>query len=80
MIENIREYTAIELRKIRAEKNVTLEDVAKSIGIDKNTLSRYEKGNTSIQLDYLEKILDYYKIPFHIFFANNYANKHISEQ
>lgn len=76
MIDNIREYTATELRKIRAAKDLSLETVAKSIGIDKNTLSRYETGNTSIQLDFLDKILSFYEVPFAIFFENSYAKKH----
>ncbi len=69
-MENIRQFTAKGLRKLRAGKNVTLEEASKEIGIGKDTLSRYENNNCSMQLDVLEKILNYYRVPFNIFFKN----------
>lgn len=69
-MENIRQFTARELRKLRADRDVTLEEASKEIGIGKDTLSRYENNNCSMQLDVLERILNYYGVPFNIFFKD----------
>lgn len=69
-MENIRQFTARELRKLRADRDVTLEEASKEIGIGKDTLSRYENNNCSMQLDVLERILNYYGVSFNIFFKD----------
>lgn len=76
MIENIKEYTATQLRSLRAEKKCTLEEVAEMTGLDKNTISRYENGKNKMQLDVLDKLLSFYQIPYTIFFTRSYANNH----
>lgn len=76
MIDNIKEYTATQLRSLRAEKNYTIEEVAKITGLDKNTISRYENGKNKMQLDVLDKLLSCYEISYSIFFTRSYANNH----
>lgn len=76
MIENIKEFTARRLREIRAGKKLTLKEVANNVGIDVNTLSRYENGNYSMQLDVIEKLLNYYDVSYSIFFNIDYAKNH----
>ncbi len=71
-----RELIAEELRSIRARKKKSIEIVALESKVNKDTISRYENNLVSMQIDILEKLLDYYKIDFAIFFTNIYANKH----
>lgn len=67
---DIKEYTSAELRKLRSGLKQTQSQVAESIGINKDTLVRYENSNSNISLDILDKLLDYYGISFDIFFKN----------
>lgn len=68
MINNINDYTATQLRKLRAEKNITLMELAEKTRIDIGALIRYEKGLTSIKLDKLAILLNYYEVSFQTFF------------
>ena len=73
---DIKAYTSTELRKLRSGLKQTQSQVAESIGINKDTLVRYENSNSNISLDILDKLLDYYGVTFDIFFKNYNANKH----
>ena len=80
MRNTIKMYIADELRGLRAKANVTIVELSKSIGISKDTISRYENGSISINIDTLEKLLDYYNTDFDIFFKNVCANKHNAKE
>lgn len=71
MVNNINDYTATQLRKLRAEKNITLMELAEKTRIDIGALIRYEKGLTSIKLDKLAILLNYYEVSFQTFFNLN---------
>ncbi|MBO8461787.1 MAG: helix-turn-helix transcriptional regulator [Firmicutes bacterium] len=75
-----RKLVADKLRGIRAERNFSLEFVAKKSGVNKDTISRYENGIVSQQVDNLEKILNAYGVDFSIFFNNLYANSQNEEK
>ena len=75
-MENIKEYTATKLRQYRAAKNISLSEVAEKTGLDKNTISRYESGKYNMQLDIVDKLLNFYEVPYNIFFSLEYANNH----
>lgn len=75
-MKSTRELIADELRSIRAKKKLSIENVAKLADVNKDTISRYENNNTSMQIDILEKLLNCYEVDFDIFFTNIYANKH----
>lgn len=75
-MKKTRELISDELRSIRAKKHISIEEVASQSNVNKDTISRYENNLVSMQIDTLEKLLDYYKIDFDIFFTNIYANKH----
>ena len=75
-MKNTRELIAEELRSIRAVKKVSIEKVAEESKVNKDTISRYENNMTSMQIDILEKLLNYYNVNFDIFFTNIYAKKH----
>ena len=79
-MKTTRELIADELRSIRARADLSIETVAKETQISKDTISRYENNLVSMQIDILEKLLDYYNINFDIFFTNIYANKHNTQQ
>ena len=75
-MKRARELISDELRSIRAKKNLSIEEVALKSGINKDTISRYERNSVSMNLDILEKLLKFYEIDFNIFFTNIYVNKH----
>ncbi|MBQ7139942.1 MAG: helix-turn-helix transcriptional regulator [Bacilli bacterium] len=75
-MKTTRELISEELRSIRAKKKLTIESVAEQSGVNKDTISRYENNLVSMQIDILEKLLNFYDIDFSIFFTNVYANKH----
>ncbi len=52
----------LSLKAIRVNKNLTLEEVAKAIGISPPTLSRWESGKRSPRYSELKKLLDFYEI------------------
>lgn len=57
-----------ELKSLRSKTNKTIEEVSTDIGIHYNTLSKYEKDASDMNLSLLEKILNYYGIDELIFF------------
>lgn len=59
---------AQELKSLRNKKNKSLNEVSNDLGIHYNTLSKYEKDASDMNLGMLEKILDYYKVDELIFF------------
>lgn len=59
---------AEELKSLRSKRNQTIEEVSNAIGIHPNTLSKYEKDSSDMQLGTLETILEYYGIDELIFF------------
>ena len=75
-MKSTRELISNELRSIRAGNKFSLEKVAKESNVNKDTICRYENNLVSMQIDILEKLLNFYKIDFDIFFANIYAKKH----
>ncbi len=79
-MKSTRELISEELRSIRAVRKESIEIVAEGSNVNKDTISRYENNLVSMQIDILEKLLNYYKIDFDIFFTNIYAKKHNLEQ
>lgn len=59
---------AQELKSLRSKKGKNLEEVADYLGIHFNTLSKYEKDASNMQLETLEKLLEYYGVDELIFF------------
>lgn len=67
-------YTASRLRGLRAEKQMSLEEVAEKTGVNKDTIRRYENSNVSMQLWILDRLADCYGMSLDIFFKNVYDN------
>lgn len=70
MKKEIGKYVSEELRSLRSILNKSVEDVAKSTKINKDTIYRYERDASSIKLYILESLLNYYGISFFVFVAN----------
>lgn len=69
-----RNIVASALRSTRAELHLSLEEVSKRTKLNISTISRYENGTVSQQIDILEKILEIYGIEMDVFFSKKYAN------
>lgn len=61
-----------KIRLIRLEKKMTLEEAAVIIGINRDSLCRYENNKVDIKLSTLCKILTGYKYDYKIFFGEIY--------
>lgn len=65
-----------ELKIIRIRKNLTLENVAEKLNINRETLRRYENNATGLSVERLEELLNFYDIKKDIFFDNVCVNMH----
>lgn len=62
----------LELADIRRSKGLSILDVANDIGINKDTISKYENGNSSMKVYILDILLNYYNENIANFFTNVY--------
>lgn len=65
-----------ELKIIRIRKNLKLEEVAEALGLNRETLRRYENSASGLSVERLEELLKYYSVNNKIFFDNVCANMH----
>ena len=65
-----------ELKIIRIRNDMSLENVALNLGINKETLRRYENNANGLSVERLEELLNYYNVKKTIFFENVCANIH----
>lgn len=59
-----------ELKITRLRLNLSLDDVAKKLNVNRETIRRYETNSNGLSVERLEELLDLYKIEKNIFFAN----------
>ena len=67
---------ARELKAARIRQDMSLEEVAKLNNVSYETMRRYEKGETNITIEFLEKMLSLYNTDISIFFKNVCENMH----
>lgn len=79
-MKTTRELIAEELRSLRAKRKYSVEFVANNSNVSDDTIRRYENNLVSMQIDILEKLLNFYDEDFSIFFERVYANKHNSKK
>lgn len=86
-IEKLKGKIANELRKLRAEKDLSQQEVIDGITeknkenlINIGTLVRYEKGSVVQNLDKLTIILDFYGLDIYYFFKLIYENMYRNEE
>lgn len=50
------------LKEIRQEKNLSQTDIAKALGVTRQAISLYEKGNRELKLETWQKLADYFNV------------------
>jgi len=68
--EEMLEAIGKELKVIRIRNDLSLDDVAHDININRETLRRYENNSNGLSVERLEELLNYYNIEKSIFFSN----------
>lgn len=64
---NINQLLAVRIREIRIKRNISLEAMAKDIGISKGAMSRLENGHVEITLMKINCISLILDVPFREF-------------
>jgi transcriptional regulator with XRE-family HTH domain len=72
MESSLTKYVGLELADIRKNKGLKIVDVANKTSINKDTISKYENGKSSIKIYILGILLNFYEINIDIFFKNVY--------
>ena len=72
MKEELVKYIGLELADIRKTQGYLIIDVAEKTKINKDTISKYENGNSSMKIFILAKLLDFYNISIVYFFTKVY--------
>jgi len=68
MNQKLIEIVGKELKLIRTDKDLSLEEASNLITIKQQTLSQYENAKTNMSLDKLDEILTSYKVNKFLFF------------
>ncbi len=58
------------LKNLREEKGLSQDDLATDLGISRQTLSKYENGDTSFSLDIIKKLSAYFEVDYSCFIDN----------
>ena len=69
-----------ELKVIRIRNDLSLDDVAEKMNINRETLRRYENNSNGLSVERLEELLNYYNVEKSIFFDNVCAYIHEKKQ
>ena len=51
------------LKEIRQEKNLSQTDIAKALGVTRQAISLYEKGDREPKLETWQKLADFFNVP-----------------
>ncbi len=79
-MEEFKNSVSAILRSLRAEHDLTQQEVATRAGVDIMTIGRYENNPNTIVLDVLDKILTVYGVDCYIFFNKVNAKKHFDTE
>jgi len=50
------------IKEIRQEKNLSQTDIAKALGVTRQAISLYEKGDRELKLETWQKLADYFNV------------------
>lgn len=50
------------IKDLRKEKNLSQTDIAKALGVTRQAISLYEKGNRELKLETWQKLADYFNV------------------
>lgn len=70
----------LELADIRRSKQLKIIEVSKKTKINKDTISKYENGNSSMKIYIINILLEYYDVNFVNFFAKVYDRLQIKQE
>ena len=73
-MENETKIIAGKLKGLRNEKGLSQEEVAKSLGLSRETIRKYENNSEKMSVDILLKLLNIYQVKSDYFFAIVYGN------
>ncbi len=62
----------LELADIRRSRELSITDVSESTKINKDTISKYENGNSTMKIYIIDILLEYYGINIANFFTKVY--------
>lgn len=51
------------LKEIRQEKNLSQTDIANALGVTRQAISLYEKGDRELKLETWQKLADFFNVP-----------------
>ena len=51
------------IKEIRQEKNLSQTDIAKALGVTRQAISLYEKGDRELKLETWQKLADFFNVP-----------------
>lgn len=60
-----------KIKKLRNEKNMTLEQLGEKLGVTKGYVHHMENGNRKISIDFLENIAEIFDVEMHYFFTDS---------
>lgn len=66
----MKEKIMYKLKNLRLEKKMTRKELAKILGLNPETLKKYENGSILIPMDKLEKIVGFYNSHLYLFFLD----------
>ena len=72
MISETTKAIGLELANIIKSKDLLITEVSEATKINKDTISKYENGNSSIKIYILDILLNYYDVSIDIFFKKVY--------
>lgn len=72
MISETTKAVGLELANIRKSKDLLITEVSVATKLNKDTISKYENGNSSIKVYILDILLNYYNVSIDIFFKKVY--------
>lgn len=70
---NIEKIASMKLKGLRAEHDLSLEDVAKKMSFHRETIRRYENNPSLMTINVLLKLLKLYNVDPQIFFNETYG-------
>ena len=68
------------LQSLRKERGITIFQLASSLGIGRNTISRWESGKTFPRNEDMELVADFFGVPVDFFFSKEYQQKSQNEE
>jgi transcriptional regulator with XRE-family HTH domain len=68
-----------KLLELRRQKGLSQEQLAIDLNLSQSSISNYEAGTTSPDMEILKKIADYFKVPITYFFSDETNNFYTNE-